>query len=172
MSNTFKVVESIAEDIVEPVVEDITEYEPLFLSTVEILDRYWAQTVEVLQPCVDDAMNGEMTINDIYEGIKAGRFFCLIAKKDEGELPSVATAMILELIAYPQYTVMNITAIGGRELGLLRDRFWKQFCSWAYMNGVRTLQASVSPVMARMLKSYGFKPVYKTLRMSLIGDIT
>ena len=93
--------------------------------------------------------------------------YCLVAKNDDGELPDVALALILELIAYPQYTVMNITAIGGRELSLLRDKFWKHVCSWAYMNGVRQMQASVSPAMARMLKAYGFNPTYQTLRMSL-----
>jgi len=156
--------------LVEPVEkpDPVKDYEPLFLSSVNILDIYWGQVCEALAPCIDDAMHGEMTLDDIYNCIKAGQMYCLVAKNDDGELPDVALALILELIAYPQYTVMNITAIGGRELGLLRDKFWKHVCSWAYMNGVRQMQASVSPAMARMLKSYGFKPTYQTLRMSLM----
>jgi len=144
-----------------------TEYEPLFLSTIQLLDTYWPQTAEALTPCVEDAMHGEMTLDDIYESIKAGRAYCLVAKNDDGELPAVVAAMVLELIAYPQFTVMNVTALGGRELGLLKNKYWKHVCSWAFMNGVRTMQASASPAMARMLKSYGFEPVYQTLRMSL-----
>ena len=156
--------------LVEPVEkpDPVKDYEPLFLSSVNILDIYWGQTCEVLGPCIDDAIHGEMTLDDIYDGIKAGRMYCLVFKNDEGELPDVALAMILELVAYPQYTVMNIAAIGGRELErLLKNKFWKHICSWAYMNGVRQMQASVSPAMARIIKSYGFKPVYQTLRMNL-----
>jgi len=155
--------------LVEPIVErDTLEgYEPLLLSTVEMLDTYWPQTAAVLERCVDKAMHGELTMQDIYEGIKAGRMYALIAKNDEGELPDVALALILELQAYPQFTVLNITALGGRELDLLRSRFWKHVCSWAFMNGVRTMQASVSPAMARILKRYGFHKVYETVRMDL-----
>ena len=162
MPKTLKLIEPVEKP------DPVKDYEPLFLSSVAILDIYWGQVCEVLGPCIDDAMHGEMTLDDIYNRIKAGQMYCLVFKSDKGELPDVALAMILELIAYPQYTVMNITAIGGRELSLLRDKFWKHVCSWAYMNGVRQMQASVSPAMARMLKSYGFKPVYQTLRMSLL----
>ena len=155
--------------LVEPVVErDTLEgYEPLLLGTVELLDTYWVQTSAVLQRCVDDAMHGEMTMQDIYEGIKAGRMYALIAKNDEGELPDVALALILEIQAYPQFSVLNIAALGGRELELLKSKFWKHVCSWAFMNGVRTMQASVSPAMARILKRYGFNKIYETVRLDL-----
>tara|TARA_R110000823_G_scaffold173286_4_gene305627 strand:+ start:321 stop:818 length:498 start_codon:yes stop_codon:yes gene_type:complete len=155
--------------LVEPVVErDTLEgYEPLLLCTVELLDLYWPQTAEALQRCVDDAMHGEMTMEDIYEGVKAGRMYALVAKKDDGELPEVALALILETQAYPQFTVLNIAALGGRELDLLKSKFWKHVCSWAFMNGVRTMQASVSPAMARILKRYGFNKIYETVRMDL-----
>ncbi len=141
--------------------------EPLLVSTVEMLDTYWPQTSMVLQGCVDDAMHGEMTMQDIYEGVKAGRMYALVAKNDDGELPDVALALILETQAYPQFTVLNIAALGGRELDLLKSRFWKHVCSWAFMNGVRTMQASVSPAMARILKRYGFNKIYETVRLDL-----
>jgi len=162
MSKSLKLVEPVEKP------DPVKDYEPLFLSSTSILDIYWGQTCEVLGPCIDDAMHGEMTLDDIYDGIKAGQMYCLVFKNDKGELPDVALAMILELIEYPQFTVMNIAAIGGRELErLLKNRFWKHICSWAYMNGIRQMQASVSPAMARIIKSYGFKPTYQTLRMNL-----
>jgi len=155
--------------LVEPTVErDALEgYEPILLSTVEMLDTYWPQASAVLQRCVDTAMHGEMTINDIYEGVKAGRMYAIVVKNDEGELPDVALALILELQAYPQFTVMNIAALGGRELDLLTSKFWEHVCSWAYMNGVRTMQASASPAMARILKRYGFSKIYEMVRLDL-----
>ena len=155
--------------LVEPIVERDTldGYEPLLLATVEALDAYWPQTAAVLQRCVDDAMHGEMTMDDIYAGVKAGRLYALIAKNDDGELPDVALALILETQAYPQFTVLNIAALGGRELDLLKSKFWGHVCSWAFMNGIRTMQASVSPAMARILKRYGFNKFYETVRLDL-----
>ena len=151
----------------QPVVDPTEGFEPLFLSSQSILDAYWPQASAVLQRCVDKAMHGEMTIDDIYDRLVAGQMWCLVAKNDEGELPQVSLALILELIAYPQFTVMNISAMGGRELGALGDKFWEHICSWAYMNGVREMQASVSPAMARILKSYGFSETYRTMRKVL-----
>jgi len=46
--------------------DPVKDYEPLFLSTVNLLDIYWGQVCEALAPCVDDAMHGEMTLDDIY----------------------------------------------------------------------------------------------------------
>ena len=155
--------------VVEPVVErDTLEgYEPLLLATGEQLNTYWPQVAAVLQRCVDDAMDGEMTMQDIYEAVCAGRMYALIAKNDEGEVPDVALALILELQAYPQFPVLHIAALGGRELDLLQSRFWKHVCSWAFMNGVRTMQACVSPAMARILKRYGFNKTYEMVRLNL-----
>ena len=156
----LKLVERVAER------DTLEGYSPLFLYTVELLDAYWPQTAAVLERCVD-TMYGEMTMQDVYDGIKAGQLYALIAKNDEGELPDVALALILEIQAYPQFTALHITALGGRELDLLASKFWKHVCSWAFMNGVRTIQASVSPAMARILKRYGFNKVYETVRLDL-----
>ena len=139
----------------------------MFLSSLNILDIYWGQVCEALAPCIDNAMHGEMTLDDIYNRIKTGQMYCLVFKNDEGELPDVVLAMILELAIYPRFTAMNIAAIGGRELRLLRDKYWKHFCSWAYMNGIRYMQASASPAMARILKPCGLEPITQTLTMKL-----
>jgi hypothetical protein len=74
--------------LVEPVEkpDPVKDYEPLFLSSVNILDIYWGQTCEVLGPCIDDAIHGEMTLDDIYNRIKAGQMYCLVFKNDDGEL--------------------------------------------------------------------------------------
>jgi hypothetical protein len=150
-----------------PTVDPIEGFEPLFLSTVELLDTYWLQTAVLLNRCLEDDMHGEMTLEDIYDGIKAGQMYALIAKNDDGEIPEVAFVFIFQLILYPQKTVMNITAMAGRAMRLLGTKYWKHVCSWAYMNGVREFQASVSPAMARVAERYGFQQVYATIRMDL-----
>ena len=154
--------------LVESGVESpLAGFEPLMLSTVELLDTYWLALLPALQRVVDEAMHGELTTDDIYTAIKAGHMYGVVAKNDDGEEPEVALVMILETITYPQYVVLNIVALGGRELDLVKSKFWKHMCSWAFMNGVRTMQASVSPAMARILKGFGFESVYVTVRKSL-----
>jgi hypothetical protein len=160
MSNQLKLVSEVAVDPLEG-------FEPQLLSTVELLDTYWLSLLPALQRVVDEAMHGEMTTDDIYEAIKTGRMYGAVAKKDGGEQPEVALVMILEILAYPQYTVLNIVALGGRELDLFKSKFWEHMCSWAFMNGVRTMQASVSPAMARVLKGFGFESIYATVRKNL-----
>lgn len=147
--------------------DPLANYEPLLLSTVEILDGYWPQCAELLQPVVDEAMNGEMTVADMYQGIREGRMYGLVAKDDTGEAPEVALVLVLEPVQYPQKMLLNITAIGGQQLNLLQSKFWTHVCSWAYMNGVREMQAMVSPAMARIIGKFGFESVYTVMRMPL-----
>jgi hypothetical protein len=148
-------------------VDRLAGYEPLLVNTGQLLELYWPQVTKLLQPVVDGAMRGEMTINDFHTAINEGRQYLLIAKRDGGELPEVGFCLVMETIAYPQFTVLSIAALGGRELKLYESKFWKHVCSWAYMNGVRTMQAQVSPAMARIASRYGFEPVYATIRMTL-----
>jgi len=161
----LKVVESAGAEA-SPV-DPLAGFEPLLVATGELLERYWPQVVKLLQPVVDNAMHGEMTIEDFHTQINGGGMYLLIAKNDDGEVPEVGFFLIMETIAYPQFEVLSIAALGGRELKLYESKFWKHVCSWAYMNGVRTMQAEVSPAMARIAGRYGFEQVYAKVRMKL-----
>lgn len=147
--------------------ENLDDYEPLFIGSQAQLDTYWPQAEVHLKRVVEEAMCGEMDTQDLYEAVREKRMQCLVLKCDAGEMPDVALVLVFELIGYPKFAALNITAIGGRRLGHFKERFWKHVCSWAFMNGVRMMQAMVSPAMARVLKSYGFEPVYTVLRMPL-----
>ena len=155
--------------LVEPVAESLPAkaYVPLLLATADALDIYWGQAVPLLQRCIDEAMHGELTVEDLYEGIKAGVMYGIVFKNDEGELPDVALVVVLEPALYPRLSAMNVLALGGRDLGVFGEKYWKHICSWSYLNGLRHMQASASPGMARMLKRLGFKSVYTTMRMDL-----
>ena len=147
--------------------DDLTGYSPQFLSSKALLDAYWVQTEAVLRPVVEEAMHGEMTTQDIYDRIISGQMYCIVIQDGSGELPKVALAIVMEIVVYPRLTALNITALGGRQLNLLKSRFWGHLCSWAYMNGVRCIQAMVSPAMARVISRYGFEPVYTVMRLPL-----
>lgn len=147
--------------------DPLAGYTPLIISSVELLDAYWLQIEELLAPVVDDAMHGEMDLDDIYQGVKTGQMYCIVFKDDSSELPDVALAMVLDLVVHPKKTILNVTAIGGRQLDVFQSRFWKDIRGWAYMNGVREMQAMVSPAMARIIGKYGFEQVYHVMRLPL-----
>ena len=85
-------------------------------------------------------------------------------------MPSVRLALVVEIVNYPRLAAMNIIAMTGKDLGPFMDRFWKRFCGWAYMNGIRAIEGHVSPAMERLLSKYKFKPVYSHVRLDLLEE--
>jgi len=142
-------------------------YEPVLLATQELVHTYWGQAAVHLDKVVSGAMHGEMDTQDIYDAILAGRMQCFVFKNDEGELPDVALVLVMELTQYPKFGAMNIVALGGHDLDLFTTKFWDHIKGWCYMNGVRAIESSVSPAMARIVAKYGFKPVYTQTRLDL-----
>ena len=142
-------------------------YEPILLSTQELFDKYWAQCVPLFERVVDEAMHGELTVDDMYTRALAGQMYIIVAKNDETEVPDVRLAMALELVYYPRYTAMNVVAIGGKDLRPMIRRFWKYVCGWAYICGVRKMECSVAPAMEKILEAVGFERHYVQMRQDL-----
>lgn len=146
----------------------LDEFEPLLLSTREHFDLYWPATKPLLQKCVDRAMHGELTIDDIYKAALAGQMYIFVIKCDKTIVKSVKFALAMEIVKYPKLAAMNVIAMGGSNLDALHDKYWKMLCSWAYMNSVRVIEGRVSPAMKRIITRYGFKPVYTQMRLDLV----
>ena len=145
-------------------------YIPYMVTTFPALDEYWPVVTPLLERCVDEAMQGEMTVDDMYAAIKAGKFILMVMHDTSGEAPDVALAMVVEVTAYPQYPVLNIIALGGRQVDFFQSRFWSYLQGWAMICGITVIQASVSPAMARILSRYGFVQTYTTMRIRMSGD--
>ena len=142
-------------------------YTPQLLSTKELVDKYWGQCATHLQRCVDEAMHGEMTIEDIYQKALQGQFYIIAVKNDEPEVPDVKLVLVLEVVYYPQYATMNVVALGGKDLRHMIKRFWGFVQGWAYINGVRKMECSVSPAMEKILEAAGFERHYVQMRQDL-----
>ena len=149
---------------------EIGGYEPLLLATQEQFDLYWTQCVPLLDRVIERAMHGELTTDDIYEKALQGQMYVFICKKDGGEYPDVKFAIVMELINYPRLAAMNIVAIGGSHLNPFFKKFWSKLCGWAYMNGIRAIEALVSPAMARIISKFGFNHTYAHMRLNLNED--
>ena len=153
--------------LIETSSPDIDEFEPLLITTQEQLDQYWPQMAYWLEPCVAK-MNGEVVLQDLYDSVKAGRTASIIAKCDKDGVSEVAFVLILEGKSYPRLHCISVIAIGGRQMDVLKSKFWKHVCSWAFMSGASKLEAqAVSPAVERILRRYGFNTVYTTMRLDL-----
>jgi hypothetical protein len=158
---------SVVEKEQEAKKPSLDDYEPLLLATQELLDRYWPQAAVHLERVVNEAMHGELTVEDIYQATLEGRMYVMVAKNDDFELPDVKFVLVLEVRQYPRYAAMNVVAIAGSDLRHLMKRFWGKICSWAYINGVRKFECSVAPAMERILSSAGFERHYVQMRQDL-----
>jgi hypothetical protein len=148
----------------------LKEFEPLLLSTPELLYNFWYLAYPLLERCVKEAMRGEMDIHDIEALARAGKAYIFVLTNDKtGTNPDreVRLALAVEVVQYPRLPALNVLALGGTELAMFHRKFWKQFCGWAYMNGVRAVDGWVSPGMQRMLTRFGFKQVYAHMRLDL-----
>jgi hypothetical protein len=149
---------------------EIDGYEPLLLATQEQFDLYWTQCVPLLDRVIEKAMHGELTTDDIYEKAMQGQMYVFVCKKDVGEYPDVKFAIVMELINYPRLAALNVVAIGGSHLNPFFKKFWSKLCGWAYMNGIRAIEALVSPAMARIISKFGFNHTYAHMRLNLNED--
>jgi len=90
-----------------------------------------------------------------------------LIKSDKTIVPDVKLAIALEVVRYPRLAAMSIVAIGGSNLQVFYDKFWKALCGWSYINGVRVLEGWVAPGMERIISRYGFKKMYSLMRYDL-----
>lgn len=151
----------------EPTASVPKKYEAILLSTQEMYDKYWAQCVPHLEKCVA-TMHGELTVEDIYTRALQGQMYVLVAKNDDTEVPEVKLVLVMELVYYPQYTTMNVVAMGGKDLRHLIKLFWPDVCGWARICGVKKIECSVAPAMERILLSTGFERKYIQLQQDLM----
>lgn len=154
----------------EPVVAPLGEFEPLLLSTPAMLEAYWPLALPLLSRVVKEAMHGEFEMSDLKALAQSGKVFIFVLTNDKtGTNPEreVRLALAVEIVQYPRLPALNVLALGGTDLSLFHRKFWKQFCGWAYMNGVRAVEGWVSPAMQRVLTRFGFKQVYTHMRLEL-----
>lgn len=148
----------------------LTEYQPLLITTQQQVDTFWPFARPLLERCVKETMHGELEIDDIRALVVAQKAFLFVLTNDRtGTNPDldVRLALAVEIIQYPRLPTLNVLALGGTDLSLFHKQFWKQFCGWAYMNGVRAIDGWVGPAMRRVLTRFGFKQVYSHMRLEL-----
>lgn len=143
-------------------------YEPLLLSTKEHYDIYWAYAEPHIQRCLDETTHGEIDAHHIYQRGLAAENYVIVVKSDEGDEPEVRLVLVFEPRVYPNLAALNLLVLGGTDLKMLQQQYWDKLLGWAYMNGVRSIECSISnPAMERIISRLKFKPVYTQMRLDL-----
>lgn len=145
----------------------VESLDPLLVSTRELLDKYWPYAEPLLRQCVDGAMHGELRTEHIRQGVLGGTTYLFIFKSDAAIVPHVHMAIAMTYSGYPSLPALTIVAMGGTDLRAVHERFWTALTGWAYMLGVRAIDALVSPAMERVLHRFGFYTVYRQVRFDL-----
>ena len=78
--------------------KETKKYNAQLLSTKELYDKYWGACVPLFQECIDRAMDGEMTVDNIYDRALKGQLYVIAIKNDDDEVSDVKLALALELV--------------------------------------------------------------------------
>lgn len=126
-------------------------------------DEEFSAAAPLLERVVRQAVKGEFTVEDLRRLASEGRVLVGIAER-EGK-PIMAAA--LELVHYPQFTAMNIMALGGARLLDVANVFFDPLKEFARSCGCKRIEASGSRSMARLLSSIGFEKIYEKVGCEL-----
>lgn len=132
----------------------------VFLTTPDLIARYWPDAAALLAPVVDQAARGEFNLDDLAQMTRTGRAFAGVMLQDGAP----ALAMVFEFRHYPRKTVLNIIALGGADLAGCAVTFWPQFVAWAKESGADEIEACTAPAMTRVLRGLGFSHTYDIVR--------
>lgn len=139
----------------------------IFLTTPELISLHWWSVMRLVDPVVHQAARGEFTLSDLTAMVESGRAHAAIAL--DGDKPVLA--MVFEFHHYPARMLINIVALGGKDLAEVAVSFWPQFVAWAKESGASGIEACTAPAMSRAIKALGFKHTYDLVRCDF-GDST
>ena len=123
----------------------------------------WGTLQPMFQRVVDKAVHGEYSTDDIYRYAMEGQMQVLVAF--DKETPTIA--MVFETVTYPSGKAgCNVLAMAGKNLDAFMHQALPPFIGWCRQAGYSWIECSVSPAMERIHHRYGFKTVYRQLRIN------
>lgn len=132
---------------------------PLFLTRQHLITRHEADVRRLLAPVVEHAA-GEFTLDDLIELARDGRCVLGLLLDDCGQ---AVLAIAFEVRTYPRKSVLNVMALGGKELATA-STFWLSFKQWCQESGIDEIEARTRPAMTRRLRRLGFHFTYDVVR--------
>lgn len=110
---------------------------------------HWATIKELLAPAMEFT-NGELEVEDVLTLVTDGKAF-LFGAVEAGRLLWVAAC---ECVSYPQRTVLNVIAVGGRHLNTALSELWSEITGIAHTLGATAVRGAVRPSMERYFRRF------------------
>jgi len=126
------------------------------------VDSMWNMVVDHLQKGLEYS-NGEITIEDIYEGLKSRDMQLWGAFSNGGEC---VASMVTEIINYPRMRSCRMIVVGGGHMRHWLD-YQPEFMRWAKENGCDRVETYCRDGMARRLEQFGYKKLYNLCGVDL-----
>ena len=135
----------------------------VFLTTPDLIDRYWPDAAVLIDPGVQALARGEWSTEDLGDLVRSGRAIAALMLEDGAPVLS----MVFEFRHYPRRTMLNVMALGGSNLAGAAMTFWLQFLEWTKESGATHVEACAGPAMTRVLRGLGFEHAYNLLRIEV-----
>jgi len=140
-----------------------TVAEELFITGIphSSIDSVWDMVVDHLQKGLDYS-NGEISLEDIHEGLLSRDMQLWCAFNDD----ECVAAMVTEIINYPRKMACRMIVVGGGHMKYWLD-YQTEFMRWAKENGCDRVEAYCRDGMARRLEQFGYKKLYNLCGVDL-----
>ncbi len=126
------------------------------------IDSMWHMVVDHLHKGLEYS-NGEIAVEDIYDGLKSRDMQLWAGISDSGEC---VACMVSEIINYPRMKVCRMIVVGGSHMKLWLD-YQHTFMEWARENGCDRVEAYCRDGMMRRLEPYGYEKLYNLCGVNL-----
>ena len=110
---------------------------------------HWASIKELLAPAIEFA-NGELEVEDILTLVADGKAFLV----GDVVLDRLLWVAACECVSYPRRTVLNVIALGGRDLNVAIRELWGEITEIAHRLGATSIRGAVRPSMERYYRRY------------------
>lgn len=109
------------------------------------------------------ACHGEFSADDVFTAAIQGEIGIGVARDKNG----IFMIMVFEDVYYPKAHAVNVLGMAGERLDEFMTLFLGPFKDALKERGVAWIECSVSPGMERMHQRYGFRPIYRKLRLEV-----
>lgn len=129
----------------------------------DLIDSVWPSIKPLIEKLDAKAVHGEFSPDDVFNLAKKGVIGIGIAYDNNG----IFMVMAIEDVFYPRAHAVNVLGMAGERLDEFMAMFLPPFKDFLKNQGVSWIECNVSPGMERMHHRYGFRTVYRNLRLEV-----
>lgn len=120
----------------------------------------WPSIEPLVRRCIDEAVDGEYSAEDILRDIRRGQAFAFVEALDG----RVTCVVVFHVHTLTHVKIADAAVIAGEDLKGFSKRVWPVIKQWAAANKIDRIEAAVSDAMYRMCKRFfGFQKTHNLI---------